>query len=202
MKLKTVFAVLLALPVAALAGIHPQNTDPAAGSTDAEAQPCVTSSASTRHATEVDSLGRIIHQVDRAGVVTQYVYHPQSGKLILVLSDELNTQFNYDEQGNLTRAANSKGRVIDLEYAGTALIQRMVEHDGVDGRRRELRFKYNTDGQPTEITMAGMGKIVVAYDNEGEISKVKSKQGAKMALQVTRFFQDLLSVVKVAGSNC
>jgi YD repeat-containing protein len=202
MKLQTLFAILLVAPVIAMAGIRPEHAELANPLPDADGQSGVVDSASRRSGTEVDAQGRIIRQADASGTVSQYVYHPKSGKLILVLSDELNTQFNYDERGNLTRAANSKGRVIDLEYAGTDLIQGMVERDGIDHRRRELRFKYNADGRPTEITMVGTGKIIVAYDDEGEISKVESKQGVKMALQVTRFFQDLLSVVKVAGAHC
>ena len=49
--------------------------------------------------------------------------------------------------------------------------------------------------------MEKVGKIHVAYDNYGEIKKVESKAGHKMALQVTQAFQSLLSIVKPAGVN-
>jgi predicted RecB family endonuclease len=56
-------------------------------------------------------------------------------------------------------------------------------------------------GKPVEIEMEKVGVINVAYDNYGEIKKVESKAGAKMALQVTQAFQSLLSIVKPAGVN-
>jgi hypothetical protein len=54
-------------------------------------------------------------------------------------------------------------------------------------------------GKPYEIAMKGVGKINVKYDNYGEIKKVESSAGHKMALQVTMAFQSLLSIVKPAG---
>ena len=70
-----------------------------------------------------------------------------------------------------------------------------------NGKQQKLRFKYNNQGKPVEIKMVGVGKINVDYDNYGEIKRVKSKQGHKMALRVTQAFQTLLSIVKPAGVN-
>jgi YD repeat-containing protein len=67
--------------------------------------------------------------------------------------------------------------------------------------KRILAFKYNALGKPVEIEMEQVGKINVAYDNYGEIKKVESSAGHKMALQVTQAFQNLLSIVKPAGVN-
>jgi YD repeat-containing protein len=148
-----------------------------------------------------DDKGRVIRKANNAGGVTQYVYHPQSDKLIMVWNNDLKTEFHYDKQGNLIRAEDSNGRVIDLDYRDTPQIQRMVDVNRADKTRRELTFKYNAAGKPTEIALVGTGKITVDYDDKGEISKVNSSQGAKMALQVTQAFQNLLSVVKVAGAR-
>jgi hypothetical protein len=49
--------------------------------------------------------------------------------------------------------------------------------------------------------MVGKGEIKVKYDRRGEISKVDSKQGAKMALSVTEAFQTLMKTVKVADAK-
>jgi hypothetical protein len=68
-------------------------------------------------------------------------------------------------------------------------------------KTRVLEIKYNALGKPVEIKMKNTGKINVAYDNYGEIKKVESKQGHKMALQVTQAFQSLLAIVKPAGVN-
>lgn len=151
--------------------------------------------------TAYDGKGRIIRRTDAAGSVSEYIYHPRNDKLILVLSKDLDTQFHYDAQGNLTHVENSKGRVIDLDYRNTSRIQRVVEVDRAAKTRRELAFKYNADGRPSEITLVGSGRITVEYDHKGDIKKTSSTQGAAMALQVTRAFQNLLSVVRVAGAQ-
>jgi hypothetical protein len=51
------------------------------------------------------------------------------------------------------------------------------------------------------LKLEKIGKINVAYDNYGEIKKVDSEAGPKMALQVTQAFQNLLNIVKPAGVN-
>jgi len=75
----------------------------------------------------------------------------------------------------------------------------MIDTDRKARTRHDVRFKYNAAGKPVEITLAGTGKIYVSYDDKGEISKVSSPKGAKMALKITQIFQDLLTVVRVAG---
>jgi hypothetical protein len=77
----------------------------------------------------------------------------------------------------------------------------MVDKDRKTKKTRVLSFKYNSLGKPVEIEMVKVGKIQVAYDNYGEIKRVESKQGHKMALQVTQAFQNLLAIVKPAGVN-
>ena len=205
MKPLAFLAALLAVPVIGMASATSQNGDTASSRQVAIEQSGNRDAVGIngdRSGTELDSMGRIVRKVDADGVVSEYVYHPQSGKLILVFSNDLRTEFHYDSRGNLVRAENSKDLVIDLEYGETTLIQRIVEVDGVNKRRHELTFKYNAAGRPTVIALAGMGKIDVEYDEQGEISKVNSKQGARMALQVTQIFQKLLSVVSVAGVRC
>ena len=77
----------------------------------------------------------------------------------------------------------------------------MLDYDKSTKKKRQLEFKYNAQGKPTEIAMNKVGKINVKYDNYGEIQKVESKSGHKMALQVTQAFQSLLAIVKPAGVN-
>jgi hypothetical protein len=77
----------------------------------------------------------------------------------------------------------------------------MFDKNKKSKKTRILSFEYNALGKPVEIKMKGIGKINVAYDNYGEIKKVKSDQGHKMALQVTQAFQSLLAIVKPAGVN-
>lgn len=151
--------------------------------------------------TKFDSQGRVIRKANDSGGFAEYTYHPVNNKLIQVLNNGLKTEFRYDEQGNLTRAENSDGQVIDLEYAKTPLIQRIIEVNRAERTRRELTFNYNQAGRPLEITLVGTGTITVEYDDQGEISKVDSPQGEKMALQITQAFQNVLRVVSVAGAK-
>jgi YD repeat-containing protein len=154
-----------------------------------------------RTETICDDKGRVILRPNDTGDVSGYTYDPQSGKLLFVMSNDLKTEFNYDGQGNLIHAENSKGQVIDLDYAKTTLIQRMVEVNRAENTRRELTFKYNDAGRPTEIILVGIGKIAVEYDDAGEISKVDADGGTKVAIQVTLAFQNLMGLVKVAGTR-
>lgn len=112
------------------------------------------------------------------------------------------TKFSYDKVGNLSVAENSKGKKVRLIYDRKGRIKKMLDTDKKKKKSvRKLSFKYNTAGKPVEITMDKVGKINVEYDNYGEIKKVESKDGHRMALQVTQAFQSLLSIVKPAGVN-
>jgi len=55
--------------------------------------------------------------------------------------------------------------------------------------------------KPIEITDPALGTINVSYTNSGEIKKVESSAGRKIALQVTAAFQNLLDIIKPAGVN-
>jgi YD repeat-containing protein len=111
------------------------------------------------------------------------------------------TKFSYDAKGNLKKAKNSKGKAVLLVYDRKGKITKMVDHNEKSKKRRTLAFEYNAMGKPVVITMEKVGKINVTYDNYGEIKKVDSKSGHKMALQVTQAFQNLLQIVKPAGVN-
>jgi YD repeat-containing protein len=208
LKLKHMLLSLLAVPAIGMADINTRSdgsSPPCQGTVDHAGNNDATRNSRNRPGSEVDDKGRIIRQTDKTGGITEYIYHPRIGKLILVLSDRRRSEFHYDDQAKLIRAEDSTGRVIRMEYGDTGdptLIKRMFEGDSVNKRRHELAFKYNAAGKPTEITLIGTGKITVAYDDHGEISKVASKQSARMALQVTLVFQNLLRVISVADFSC
>lgn len=147
----------------------------------------------------LDEQGRVKRVNRPDGGFAEYTYHPKLNKVSAVVTDEGKTEFEYNKAGNLTRAKNSHGQLITLGYDSKKQISRMIETDESRHTQRELTFKYNAQGKPTKIELAGQGEISVEYDGHGEISSVESKQGAKMALQVTEAFQMLLSVVKVGG---
>jgi len=128
-------------------------------------------------------------------------YDDKINKITRVYNNEGVTNFEYDDKGNLVKASNDKGKKVLLIYDRMGRITTMVDNDAATKGNRTLAFKYNAQGKPVEITMKNVGTINVAYDNFGEIQKVESKAGHKMALQVTQAFQSLLSIVKPAGVN-
>jgi YD repeat-containing protein len=192
MSIRLLCAALLLIPAIALAEVENENAyiDPL---TVENTVPPVKSQASC------DSSGRVSH-IDRAdGGFADYFYHPTLNKISAVVTDQVSTVFSYDKVGNLIRAYNTHGQLIVLGYDSHKRINHMVET--IQGERRELTFKYNAQGKPVVIRLLGKGEIKVEYDAQGEITKVESKQGTKMALGVTQAFQMLLQVVKVAGAE-
>src|SRR5262249_36764989 len=102
--------------------------------------------------------------------------------------------FEYDNAGNLTFAKNSEKKGVKLFYDGNGRIRSMVDQD-----RRVINFKYNENSKPVEITDPSLGTITVSYKQSGEIAKVESTAGRKIALQVTSAFQNLLDIIRPAG---
>lgn len=150
---------------------------------------------------EYNKKGLLTKKSSTKGDMVELAYHPKFNKITKVTNTRGTTKFDYDDRANLVKATNDKGKSVMLFYDHKGRIQRMYDKDRKTNKTRVLSFKYNALGKPVEIKMKGVGKINVAYDNYGEIKKVESKQGHKMALQVTQAFQSLLAIVKPAGVN-
>jgi YD repeat-containing protein len=133
--------------------------------------------------------------------VTELAYDPKVGKVTKVSRfSKVNKKqiswstFQYDDKGNLKFAKNSEGKGVQLFYDTNGRIRSMV-----DQGRRQINFKYNENSKPVEITDPALGTITVSYTNSGEIKKVESSAGRKIALQVTSAFQNLLDIIRPAG---
>ncbi|MBY0415305.1 MAG: hypothetical protein K2Q18_14130 [Bdellovibrionales bacterium] len=151
---------------------------------------------------EYNAKGLLTKKTSTRGEYVELAYDDKINKITKVVNNEGWTTFQYDKAGNLGKAVNSAGKSVLLIYDRDGKITKMIDQDKEDTKtRRTLSFKYNSLGKPVEIEMENVGIINVAYDNYGEIKKVESKAGAKMALQVTQAFQSLLSIVKPAGVN-
>jgi YD repeat-containing protein len=151
---------------------------------------------------EYNAKGLLTKKTSTRGEYVELAYDDKINKITKVVNNDGWTTFQYDKIGNLSKAVNSSGKSILLIYDRTGKITKMIDQEKEDAKtRRTLSFKYNSMGKPVEIEMENVGIINVAYDNYGEIKKVESKAGAKMALQVTQAFQSLLSIVKPAGVN-
>lgn len=145
--------------------------------------------------------GLLMEKRSTRGDYVKIDYDKKHNKISKVVNNSGTTTFEYDAKGNLKEAQNSKGKAVLLIYNNKGKIQKMVDKDIKTKERRILSFKYNSLGKPVVIEMEKIGTINVAYDNYGEIKRVESKQGHKMALQVTQAFQNLLAIVKPAGVN-
>lgn len=151
---------------------------------------------------EYNAKGLLTKKTSTRGEYVELAYDDKINKITKVVNNEGWTTFQYDKVGNLAKAVNSSGKSVLLIYDRVGKITKMIDQEKEDAKtRRTLSFKYNSMGKPVEIEMESVGIINVAYDNYGEIKKVESKAGAKMALQVTQAFQSLLSIVKPAGVN-
>lgn len=151
---------------------------------------------------EYNDKGLLTKKTSTKGEFVQLEYDDKLNKITKVVNNDGWTSFQYDKIGNLAKAVNSAGKSVLLIYDRNGKITKMIDQEKNDEKtRRTLSFKYNSLGKPVEIEMENVGIINVAYDNYGEIKKVESKAGAKMALQVTQAFQSLLSIVKPAGVN-
>jgi YD repeat-containing protein len=104
------------------------------------------------------------------------------------------SQFQYDNKGNLLFAKNSEGKAVKLFYDGNGRIKTMT-----DQNKRQIDFKYNENSKPIQISDPKLGSISVSYTNSGEIKKVESSAGRKIAVQVTTAFQNLLDIIRPAG---
>ena len=149
---------------------------------------------------EYNANGLLVKKSSSKGDFVNIEYDDAISKIKKVVNNEGPTQFEYDQKGNLVKASNNAGKVVFLIYDSKGKISKMVDQESAT-EKRILAFKYNALGKPVEIEMEKIGKINVAYDNYGEIKKVESSAGHKMALQVTQAFQNLLSIVKPAGVN-
>lgn len=152
-----------------------------------------------------DKKGRVVEK-DTVEELSQMKYDERFGKITdvkrftkkagKVTSKKPNvwSQFSYDKSGNLEKAANSSGKKVQLNYDKIGRIRSMVDQD-----KRAITFKYNENSKPIEIRDSKLGAIKVSYTNTGEIQKVDSDAGRKVAFEVTSAFQNLLEIIRPAG---
>ncbi len=147
-----------------------------------------------------DTKGRVTKKTS-PNEVTELAYDQTVGKVNKVVKYQKANKkrvewstFKYDNKGNLTLAKNSAGAGVHLFYDNLGRIKTMV-----DQKKKQIQFKYNENSKPIEITEPGLGSITVQYANSGEVMKVDSSGGRKIALAVTSGFQNLLEIIRPAG---
>ena len=149
---------------------------------------------------EYNKKGLLTKKTSTRGKFVRIEYEPKFDKISRVENNKGWTNFKYNQKGGLSVAKNSKGESFVLIYELKGKISKVIYTDK-DKKKETLNFKYNTLGKPVEISMQGVGKMNVIYNNVGKVKNVKSDKGAKVANRVTRTFLSLLAVVKPAGVN-
>jgi YD repeat-containing protein len=151
---------------------------------------------------DYDSRGHVVRK-ETPSDVTTLAYDPRVFKVNKVSrasktnpKDVAWSQFEYDDKGNLVVAKNSENKGVKLFYDTNGRIRSLL-----DQSKRRIDFKYNENSKPVEISDPQLGTITVSYTNSGEIKKVESTAGRKIALQVTTAFQNLLDIIRPAGVN-
>jgi len=147
-----------------------------------------------------DTKGRVTKKTT-PNEVTELTYDKKVGKVNRVVKFQKANKkkvdwstFQYDSRGNLSVAKNSVGAGVTLFYDNLGRITTMV-----DQAKKQILFKYNENSKPVEIKDPSMGSITVQYTNSGEVKKVDSSGGRKIALAVTSSFQNLLEIIRPAG---
>ena len=113
--------------------------------------------------------------------------------MIEVQQDENTFYYKYDERGNIIYGKKNEDPPVYFTY--NKLDQILTMKNG----ETTMNMEYNAIGKPTKIAIKDVGEINVTYDNNGEIERVDSSDGAKMTLLVTQSFQNLLQIVKPAN---
>ncbi|MEW6058141.1 MAG: DUF6531 domain-containing protein [Bdellovibrionota bacterium] len=151
---------------------------------------------------EYDTKGHVTKKVTPTEV-TELNYDSKSNKVAKVVkypkADGAKrnvkwAEYKYDPRGNLVFAKNSEGKGVKIVYDHNGRIKALVDQD-----KRTLEFTYNEASRPVEIRDPSVGKIQVQYSSSGEIKKVNSSGGRRIALQVTSAFQNLLDIIRPAG---
>ena len=108
------------------------------------------------------------------------------------------TQFTYEAQKcNLITANTSEGQSVKLQYDAQGRISQIE-----DQAKKLVKIRYEAKfGKPSVVTRPGLGTINVTYKADGEISKVDSKEGSNVAVQVASIFNNLLDIIAPATAE-
>ena len=94
-------------------------------------------------------------------------------------------------------ARNSDGQYAKVKYDGQGRIS-IIE----DQAKKVVKVGYEGRfGKPSIVSVKGLGTIHVKYKPSGEIEKVDSKDGTRIAVQVASIFNNLLDLIAPASAE-
>jgi len=111
---------------------------------------------------------------------------------------KVRTHFTYEpKKCNLILAQNSDGQKVKLQYDVKGRIA-VIE----DQSKKLVKIQYDSRfGKPAVVSRPGLGTINVSYKASGEIDKVDSKDGPRVAVQVASIFSNLLEIIAPASAE-
>ncbi|MEQ8303130.1 MAG: CHAT domain-containing protein [Cyclobacteriaceae bacterium] len=105
---------------------------------------------------------------------------------------------DYDENGLLLMLHASNGRNVALGYDENHKIESISTGDGND-----MLIEYNENGKTSKLTLKGVGRIEVTYDEFEDVDQIASfdtngkEAGTQLTMRVTSTFQELTSLADV-----
>ena len=119
-------------------------------------------------------------------------------KLAKKVVKSVSSNFFYDKRKcNLVSAKNSDGQTVKLRYDAKGRIAKIT-----DQSKKVVNIKYEERfGKPRWVQRPGLGSIKVSYKSNGDIAKVDSADGPRIAIQVANVFNNLLEIISPATSD-
>lgn len=118
----------------------------------------------------LDGDGRLTMTYDVDAGMTEYIYHPRSGKLLLALGPDSIKKYGYSEDGNLIEVRHAPGSTFRIAYHPNGSVKTIREY-GANARLLEsVQIWYDTTGRTVRIKSHHAGTINLAYDNAGNIT--------------------------------
>jgi RHS repeat-associated protein len=116
-----------------------------------------------------DTAGNLKEVEDAEARTTTYKYDPGNRLTEIVYSEgtKPTVKYEYDEDGNVKKMVDSTGETID-KYDE---IDRLTESKDAHGN--VVKYEYNLNNQPTEITYPNTKKITREYDKARRLKEVK-----------------------------
>ncbi|WP_248724761.1 DUF6531 domain-containing protein [Seonamhaeicola sp. ML3] len=137
----------------------------------------------------------LIEKLSTLGDSIYLKYHPKFEKITYVKNNDVETEFGYDDRGNLITAKKDDGNQMELVYDSKGQIIKMIQFESI------LIFEYNDYGKTIKITKQGYGTVNIDYDKNGDMLKVTKKKEKRIMQEVNEAFQNMLTLVKPAGVN-
>ncbi|MEZ4873479.1 MAG: DUF6531 domain-containing protein [Bdellovibrionales bacterium] len=134
----------------------------------------------------------------KSSPVTQKVGNKKVVKLQKKLVKSVASRFYYDKNKcNLNMAKNSDGQIVKISYDAKGRISKIT-----DQSKKVVNIKYEERfGKPRYVERPGLGAIQVVYKSNGDIEKVDSKDGPRVAIQVANVFNNLLEIISPATTD-